>query len=389
MSHVQRHIEKDLLYLLDKFPAVGLVGARQVGKTTLAKDIIGALPRPAVYLDLELPSDRNKLREPELYLNRHRDKTVVLDEVQRMPELFPLLRALIDQQRVPGRFLLLGSASPEFLLQSSESLAGRVAYLELQPIHLDEIPSIGYQTHWLQGGFPSALLAENEKDAFTWLQNFILTYVERDLSLLGLSADPLKMQQFLSMLAGVQGSLLNQSMLSKSLGLSVPTISKYLNFLEHFFLIRRLPAFHSNIRKRLVKTPKIYFRDSGVLHQLLGITSMEQLFGHPLLGASWEGYALQQLLSNLPPALSPFFFRTQDGVEIDLVLVKGIRPVAVFEIKFSQSPQLSQGIRFAMEEIGAERNYVLVPEGEEYPIGKGIIVCGLSRGMEVVRGGVG
>lgn len=374
-----RALEGDLLQRLRSFPVVAITGPRQAGKTTLAKSIIPTVEKNTVYLDLELPSDLNRLQNAELFLKENEDKLVVIDEVQRKPELFPLLRALVDQKREPARFLILGSASPELLRQSSETLAGRIAYLELTPFHLRELAGRPYQKHWLRGGFPPALLAPSDQAAFQWLENFVITFIERDLPQFGLAAPAQALRNLLLMLSGVHGSLINYSTLARSMGLSMPTVKRYLDYFEYAYFIRYLSPWYTNVRKRLVKTPKVFFRDSGVLHYLIGISELNQLFGNQIVGASWEGYVIQQVAANLPARTLPFFYRTKDGSELDLVLVRGNQPILTLEIKFSDRPSLSRGNRLAIVDVGAPLNLIVTPSGGDYPLEETIRVCGLEH----------
>jgi hypothetical protein len=277
-TYIPRTAESEILHLASTFPAVVIVGPRQVGKTSLAKNIIGRLQRPSLYLDLELPEDFGKLQNPALFLGPLGEQTVIIDEVQRQPALFPVLRALIDRRREPGRFILLGSASPELIRDSSESLAGRVAYFELPPLTFQEASKVvDYQTHWLRGGFPESLLADDERASLDWRENFIQTYLERDLPMLGLRADPMLVRHLWTMLAHLSGNLLNLESLGGSLGITAPTVRRYVDFLEASYLIRRLQPWFANVSKRLVKSPKVYIRDTGVLHALLNISSLQRL----------------------------------------------------------------------------------------------------------------
>ena len=378
MKIYTRHIEQLLLQRLRSLPVVGITGPRQAGKTTLAKSIIKETGKEALYLDLELPSDLNRLRNAELFLKENEDKLVILDEVQRKPEVFPLLRALVDQHRIPGRFLILGSASPELLRQSSETLAGRISYLELTPFHFKELPDGNMKQHWLRGGFPPALFSIDDAAAFQWMQDFVITFIERDLPQFGLNAPSQTLRTLLQMLTGVHANLLNHEMLANSLGLTAPTVKRYLSYLENAYFIRYLLPWHINIGKRLVKTPKIYFRDTGALHYLTGITNRNDLIGHQLVGASWEGYILQQVIANLPQNLVPYFYRTKDGSELDLVLVKGTQPVMAIECKMSSNPTLSKGTRLAHNDLGNPPLYIITPHEGDYPLEEKIRVCDLG-----------
>ncbi|MFQ5641909.1 MAG: ATP-binding protein [bacterium] len=322
--YIQRKITSELLEWVDQFPVVGVIGPRQVGKTTLAKHLMKHVRKECIYLDLEFPEDQSKLSDPELYLEQHRDKCLLLDEIQKLPDLFPVLRGLIDRHKVSGCFIILGSASPELLKQSSETLAGRIAYKELTPFNLAEISSREkMRLHWFRGGFPPAILARTEKYYRTWMRNFIQTYLERDLPMLGLSANPVLMRRLWTMLAHFHGGIWNASTFARSLGITGPPVNRYLKFLEAAFIIHRLPPFSPNLKKRLVKSPKIYLRDSGILHYLAGIADFETLQSHVLIGHSWEGYVIEQIRQVLPEEISLCYYRTQNGTESDLVLVRG------------------------------------------------------------------
>lgn len=377
---IQRYLQKNLLEGVAYFPAVALLGPRQVGKTTLVKQISQQLDKPQVYLDLEYYADAAKLREPDSFFLEHQHETVILDEIQRQPELFPLLRSMIDQHRVNGRFILLGSASPDLLKKSSETLAGRIQYLEMHPLHFNEIRSqkIDYQTHWMRGGFPNALLATNARASELWQQSFIQTYIERDLPALGLPASPSLVRNLLRMLAHIHGGMLNYADLASSLNVSQPSVKTYMEFLENAFLIRRLEPYFLNISKRLVKSPKVYIRDSGLFHHLIGVQNFDQLLGHISLGNSWEGYVIQQIIANLALGVEPYFYRTKDRAELDLLLVKhGVVEVAM-EIKFGSSPTISRGNTQAWEDVKAKQNLIVTPKTDDYWYRKEVRVCNIS-----------
>ena len=381
---INRIITKDYATSLEEFPVTGVVGPRQVGKTTLVKQ--WQSQHPSIYLDLERASDLNKLSDPELFFGQHTDKTVILDEVQHLPHLFPLLRSLVDDYRRPGRFVVLGSASPALLRQSSESLAGRINYLEMFPLSLQETTEqISWQDLWLYGGFPEPALSQKPTYVQTWYRNFVQSYVQRDLPQYGLPADPRVTQQLLQMIASANGSILNYSTYAKSLGLTVPTIKTYISFLDNAFLVSLLPPWHVNAKKRLVKSPKIYLRDSGMLHYLSGITSYDALLGNILLGNSWEGFVLSQIAAVLQSDDEMYYYRTQDGAEIDLLIRRNNRWLVAAEIKFSSAPSLSKGTHIAMEDLGIEKLSVITPESDTYPLAKNIEVINLTRFLSDVR----
>ncbi len=375
---ITRTIAQDYLISLDEFPVTGLIGPRQVGKTTLVKQ--WESQDRMLYLDLERTSDLAKLSDPELFLTQQTDKTVILDEVQHLPELFPLLRSLVDENRRPGRFVVLGSASPTLLRQSSESLAGRINYLEMFPLSLSEVQEqITWQNLWLYGGFPEP--ASSGKPAFvqTWYRNFTQSYVQRDLPLYGLAADPRVTRQLLQMIASSHGSILNYSTYAKSLGLTVPTIKTYISFLTNAFLVSILSPWHVNTKKRLIKSPKIYMRDSGMLHYLSGIASYDSLLGNVLVGNSWEGFVISQIASLLKSDDELYYYRTQDGAEIDLLIRRNNQWLAAVEIKFSSAPTLSKGTYLAMEDLAIKKLHVITPESDTYPMAPNVEVTNLTQ----------
>lgn len=376
---IGRFLTSELLEQVADMPAVAVLGPRQVGKTTLMKSLESRISKNVIYLDLESNQDRNRLQDAELYLSERQDDLIVIDEVQRMPELFPLLRSLIDRHRIPSRFILLGSASPELLQKSSESLAGRITYLELQPLHWGEISStISYQQHWLRGGYPEMLLATSDKSSNRRMNDFISTYIERDLPLLGLAASPLIIRNLFSMLISIHGNLLNISDLSRSLALSNVTVNRYLDFLENAFIIRRLQPYYVNINKRLTKSPKLFIRDSGMFHALADIPNYESLTGNLLLGSSWEGYVIQQIIAQLSYNIKPYFYRTADGSELDLLLVRGGLPVLGIEVKYSNSPKLSRGNYIASEDLGNIPLLIITPSASDYKMAENVEICSLE-----------
>jgi predicted AAA+ superfamily ATPase len=377
--YVYRNITPKVLELISNFPVVGIIGPRQVGKTTLVKELINQIDKKCIYLDMELPEDYSKLHEPQIYLEQHEEKCVILDEIQRMPNIFTILRALIDRKREPGRFVILGSASPDLLKQSSETLAGRIVYIELSPFNLMEIiKDYNMFDHWFKGGFPEAFLSLKIDIFTTWMRNFVQTYLERDLQMLGLSADSILMRRLWTMIAHYHGGIWNASTFAKSLGVSVPTVNRYINFLEAAFIVRRLEPYHFNMKKRLVKSPKIYIRDTGILHYLAGINNLESLHGHALIGNSWEGYAIEQIQQFLPDELKLYYYRTHHGTESDLVLVKGTQPKACIEIKYTSQPKPSKGFQIAVDDLKTKINFIITPKSDTYMISKSNIVCNLT-----------
>jgi predicted AAA+ superfamily ATPase len=370
---IKRKLLKELNESLAQFPAVALLGPRQVGKTTLSKLLLKAHP-DAIYIDLELPSDLQKMTDPEFFLKKHRNKLVIIDEVQRRAELFPILRALIDQDRRPGRFLLLGSASPDLLKQSSESLAGRIIYHELGSFSLQEVGGEKMETLWSRGGFPESFLANTDASSFKWRESFIQTYLERDLPQLGIRVPASMLRRFWTMLAHQHGQLWNASQLSKSLGVSAPTVSHYLDILEDTFVVRRLMPFHTNVKKRLVKSPKIYLRDSGLLHSLLLQRDLDQVQSHPILGASWEGFMIEQVLAILPEHWPHYFYRTQTGNELDLVFINDKNETIAVEIKYGLNFKLSRGFYEACKDLNCKKAFILHSGDESYELKEGVHV---------------
>lgn len=382
---VRRAISDYLIELIQFFPVVGILGPRQVGKTTLAKMLVNELNQEVIYLDLELQEDLNKLVEPELYLKQHLDTCVILDEIQRMPELYPVLRGMIDKNRVPGRFILLGSASPELIRDSSETLAGRIAYQELTPFHLLEIGDVTrWREHWFRGGFPEAWLAPSQKLSRAWYRYFVQTYLERDLPQLGFPATATLTRKLWQMLAHFHGQLWNAQSFSSALEISPTTVKRYVDFLTDAFLVRQLQPFHANVKKRLVKSPKIYLRDSGILHFLTRIPDLESLHGHTIIGHSWEGYVVEQIAQVISEDDELYFYRTHSQTEMDLVVVRANQPIIGIEIKYSLSPKPSRGFQTAIEDLGTKENYIVIPEGESYNIRNGVRVISLAECLTTV-----
>ena len=391
---IPRVAKSRLLDLLQRFPAVALLGPRQAGKTTLALSLEEQLRPQALYLDLELPSDRAKLADPELYLSQHRDRLVILDEIHRLPDIFQTLRSLIDRRRRTGRkvsqFLLLGSASMDLMHQSAETLAGRIAYLELTPFTAAEVGGTSPSAPdalWLRGGFPESFLADDDEGSFEWRTAFIQTYLERDVPALGPRVPAETLRRFWQMLAHNQGQMLNGAQLAAGLGVSGHTIARYLDILVDLLLVRRLQPWVSNVRKRLVRSPKVYVRDSGLVHALLGIRTQEELFGHPIVGPSWEGMLIENILSSLPATVRSWFYRTSAGAEIDLVLEFGPKNIWAIEIKRSISnPVPSKGFYIGCADLQAARQIILYPGKESYRTDPRSEVMSLDQFMKELPG---
>ena len=389
---IRRRSNQNVLNALGRQAAVVLLGARQVGKTTLALDI--AENADAVYLDLESRADREKLAEPALYLDEYEDRLVILDEIHRVPELFQELRGLIDRGRRrgkrTGRFLVLGSASLDLLRQSGESLAGRIEYVELDPLDVSEAaPDARAMTSlWVRGGFPDSFLAANDPDSMTFRRNFVRSYLERDVAQFGRRIPAETLERFWTMLAHGQGTLLNASKLAAGLSVSAPTVSSYIDLLVDLLLVRRLRPFHANVKKRLVKSPKIYVRDSGIVHALLGVEDHDALAGHPVVGASWEGFVIENLLAVAPPRTMASFYRTLAGAEIDLLLeLPGKRGPWAIEIKRGLSAGPGRGFHHAREDVKPERAFIVYSGEERYPIAKDVEAIGLREMASLIERG--
>jgi len=372
---------------LESQAAVVLLGPRQVGKTTLALDI--ASEQPSVYLDLERDADRQILTEPDLYLDEQAGKLVILDEVQQMPGLFKSLRGQIDQRRRAGfragQFLLLRSASNVLLQQSAESLAGRVRYIEMPPLQLTEVGADQLNALWLRGGFPDSFMASSDQASMDWRLDFLRTYLERDIPALGPRIPAATLRRFWTMLAHVQGGLLNAAALAEGLGVSGQTIGRYLDLLVDLMLVRRLQPWHENVGKRLVKSPKVYVRDSGVVHALLSIGTIEGLLGHPVVGGSWEGFCIEALLAAAPTGTEPFFYRTSAGAELDLVLRLPGGDIWAVEIKRTTAPKVSRGFYVGAEDIKASRKLLIYAGEHDVPVAEGVRAMPLEQGIGLLR----
>jgi uncharacterized protein len=383
-SHqISRQLLAQLTQRLQESPAVALLGARQVGKTTLVFDLIQHLakvnkkqPEP-LYLDLQSERDRAKLTQPELYLADHQDRLVILDEVHRAPGLFAVLRGQIDQMRRAGKragmYLLLGSASIDLLKQSGETLAGRISYLHLDPINVAELPpAISQDTLWQRGGFPDSLLARSNALSLRWRLDFIRTYLERDVPQFGPRISPQVLRRYWGMLAHNQGGLLNTAQLARNLGVDNKTATSYLDLMDGLLLVRRLQPWHSNAGKRMTKSPKVYVRDSGICHALLDIADKEALLGHPVVGASWEGFVIENLLSNAPEGVQSYFYRSSGGAEVDLLLSWPSGKMWVIEIKRSLTPKVERGFHSACEDLVVQHpdlhKWLVYPGDAAYPL---------------------
>ena len=392
---IGRFLEDNLTQALKAMPVVVILGPRQVGKTTLAMDLAkSTLGKPIRYLDLELDSDLAKLDDAESYLRRFENQLLVIDEIQRRPELFKIIRGLVDIRKRAGErfghFLLLGLASKDFLQQTSESLAGRIRYLELAPfsvmeLHQDDPLGFNYEKLWFRGGFPDSYLAESENESWNWRHDFIATYVERDIPLFGPQVSATRMKRFWTMLSHYHGQQAVLSEIGKSLEVSHTTIRTYLDILQDFFMVRQVQPWSGNTKKRLVKSPKIYIRDAGLLHNLLNISSFDQLMGHPLVGASWEGFVIENILNQLSSKWVSSYYRSSNQSEIDLVLEGPDREVWAVEVKKSISPTVSSGFHRACEDIHATRKFVLYAGSDQFPMKGGIEVVGLVEFLKLVQ----
>ncbi len=375
--------------LIGNFAAVAILGPRQVGKTTLALQV--AEGRPSLYLDLELEEDRIKLIDPATYLRRQKDRLVILDEVHRVPGLFQTLRGLIDEGRREGRrsgqFIVLGSASIDLLRQSGESLAGRIAFAELFPLTVAETGAGSQSELWLRGGFPDSYLARSDRTSLAWRRDFIQTYLQRDIPQFGPRIAAETLRRFWTMLAHLQGGLVNQADIARALAVDGKTVASYLDLMVDLLLVRRLQPWHANVGKRLVKSPKIYVRDSGLVHALLQIDTYDALLSHPKVGDSWEGFVIENLLAAAPDGTEAFFYRTSRGAEIDLVLQFGAERWAV-EIKRTSTPKLSKGFYIACEDIQPTRKFVVHGGVDAFPMGEGIEAVTLGGAMSMLAGDV-
>ena len=386
---IKRRLAAEVRLALQQCPSVALLGPRQVGKTTLAMSISETIP--SVYIDLENRLDLEKVRDIAAFHAENREKLIILDEVQRLPEVFADLRGIIDKERrkgnKAGQFLFLGSASIDLLQQSSESLAGRIAYVELHPIDLVEFaensPDKKHKL-WLRGGFPESLLAASDADSIKWRRNFIRTYLERDIPQLGPRIPAETLERFWMMLAHNQGTILNAAQIARNLGVTGVTVGRYLDLMVDLLLVRRLKPWTSNVGKRLVRSPKVYIRDNGITHALLNIADYNSLLGHPVVGGSWEGFVIENILSVIPSHVQAFYYRTSGGAEVDLVLEISGREKWAIEIKRGSAPSLSKGFHFACADIKAKRRYIVYSGGDTFAFGEGVTAISLFELMQEI-----
>ena len=380
MSTIPRILRPRVESYLRQFPAVALLGPRQVGKTTLARHI--ARTADSVYLDLENPADLDKLADQGAYLRSLRGRLVVLDEVQRAPGLFQILRVLIDERiqagERAGQFLILGSASIDLLRQSGESLAGRIAYLELSPLDIRETGEETRTSLWIRGGFPPSFLAVSDRRSARWRDQFVRTYLERDIPQLGPRIPAETLRRLWTMLAHGQGDLLNMANLARALAVDGKTVARYLDLLVDLLLVRRLPPFYANVRKRLVKSPKLYVRDSGIVHTLLRLDDEESVLGHPVAGKSWEGFVLETLIRAAPERTQASFYRTATGVEVDLILELPGNRLWAIEIKRGLAPKVERGLRVALADLEPDKAFLVHSGEDRYPRGNGLEAIGME-----------
>lgn len=387
-----RNIANEIAELMSEFPAVAVIGPRQVGKTTLSQMLCDSIaPRP-IYLDLERPSDVSKINDPEHYFELHKGTLIILDEIQRMPGLYQVLRGTIDRRRREGhrtgQFLILGSASLDLLQQSSETLAGRIAYKELTGITAEEIDTAqtgALEKLWIRGGFPDSYLAKSDAASMRWRGNFIKTYLEKEVPELGQRIPAITLKNLWTMLAHSQGGQLNYAQLGAGLDISATTARRYVELLEDLLLVRTLRPWSGNVGKRLVKSPKVYIRDSGVTHTLLNLNTLDDVLGHPVAGPSWEGFVIENLLSVLPEGISAWFYRTAAGAEIDLVVEVNYQNRLAIEVKRSTAPKTSRGFYEGCADINPSGKYIVYSGNEQYSLNNGVMAVGIQDMMGILR----
>jgi predicted AAA+ superfamily ATPase len=381
---IKRNLEDVVVKYLKIFPVVAILGPRQCGKSTLIKKL-SEYWGTSMFLDLQYENDFSKLVQPAFFFESNADKIICLDEIQLYPELFSVLRSVVDRNRQNGKFVLLGSASRDLIQHTSESLAGRIGMIYLSPFTLNELDNregFSLNTFWLRGGFPDSYLADNDSFSAIWRDNFIRTFIERDIPQLGFQIPALQLKRLLVMCAHNQGQLINYSKLGESLGLTHPTIRRYIDLLEQTFILRTILPFEVNVKKRLVKSPKVFVRDSGLLHQLLAIPDFNSLLGNPVFGSSWEGVVLENVIVNKPDWNS-YFYRTATGDELDLILEKGNQRIAI-ECKASTAPKLTKGFWRAIEVVKPQQTFVIIPTQVLYEIAPNVTVCGLSEFLNTI-----
>jgi predicted AAA+ superfamily ATPase len=366
-SYIERSLTDDIIHRIRKIPAVAILGPRQCGKSTLVKHIIKNIPE-TLYLDLESGRDLRKLTDPETFFEENCNKTICIDEIQRRPDLFPVIRSVIDRINRNSQFIILGSASPELIRQSSETLAGRISYFELTPFLCTEVSMDKMRKLWLRGGFPRSFLETDIEDSIEWRYDFIRTFLERDIPSFGFTIPAKNIERLWQMCAHISGQIVNYSNLAVSLGVSSHTVKNYIDILAQTYMVRLLPPYSVNVKKRLIKSPKLYIRDTGILHTLLDIEKMNDLMGHPIYGSSWESFAIENIISSLH-RWRAFFYRTSSGNEIDLILKKGTRVIAV-ECKASSTPEITKGFFIAIGDIKPDESWIVAPVKEKYTIDK-------------------
>ena len=385
--YIKRDLETELRHSLDSFPVTALLGPRQCGKSTLARHVVSNI-EGTTYLDLEKPSDLRKLDDPEFFFHTQKQRLVCIDEIQIGPELFPIMRVMVDEDRRPGKFLILGSASQDLIRKSSETLAGRIHFIELTPFTYNELIAdapdhfADPELPWIRGGFPDSLLAQSDTISYQWREDFIRTFLERDIPQFGFSIPAATLRRFWTMLAHYHGQTFNASKMGQSLDVRHPTVKKYLDIMSQTFMVRVLPPLTANLKKRLVKTPKIYIRDSGLLHTLLEIEHTEGLFGHPNMGVSWEGWCIEQILGVMH-GWRAYYYRTSSGEEIDLILERGRKRLA-FEFKASMAPRLSKGFQGSIDVLRPDRSFVVAPVQDPYPLKSGALVINIKDILKVL-----
>lgn len=383
LGMIKRHKETEVRELFEDFPAVAIIGPRQCGKTTLAKEVMNRMNLDSNYLDLEDPDDAARLTNPTLFFEQTEDQLICLDEIQMKSDLWETLKGTIDRRGRNGQFLILGSASPELIKRSSETLAGRIAFVELKPLSLPELGEEDPFELWLQGGFPRSFLARNKQASMTWRKNFIKTFLERDLNLWGIGVPPEMMRRFWRMCAHLHGQVINYSQIGKSLGVSHTTARQYIDIMQQTFMIHLLEPYHGNLKKRIIRSPKLYLTDTGLLHALLDIQSMDHLLGHPVAGNSWEGFVLQQIRATIEDQdLS--YIRSSGGEELDIILEKGTKRMAV-ECKLSRTPNLKKSFYNLLTALDIEEGMVVAPVNTPFPLSEKVMVRPLMNALNTIK----